>query len=98
MADITKAKAGDTLTDAAVTELARCGLRLPPDMRTVKPKAYGTDGQWLCIDCGHPCENQIDAYNHSEKHGKTKYGKPHGKKQSHRLAWRNFHTGDIEEP
>ena len=52
----------------------------------VKPKAPGNAGQWLCVTCGEPFANNLEAHFHSGKHPK------------HKFAWRNFETGDIEEP
>jgi hypothetical protein len=107
MADITKAKAGDTFTAQAIAHLERCGLRSP---HTIKPKAPGSAGQWVCIDCGYLCQNQIDAHNHAELHNRKQVVRSLGRKgargkaqfetvtEQHRLAWRNFETGDIEEP
>jgi hypothetical protein len=52
----------------------------------VKPKAPGTRGQWFCIDCGACPQNNWQAQTHVEESPK------------HRMAWRNFETGDVEVP
>jgi len=87
MADLIPAKAGDAITLKARKKL---GSLMRVDAKyvqaIVKPKAPGNAGQWLCVTCGEPFANNLEAHFHSGKHPK------------HKFAWRNFETGDIEEP
>ena len=71
------AKAGDKMTEKACKR-----VRGYPVGTEVQPKAEGDRGQWLCIDCGEPFPNNMQAQGHTK---------------SHRLAWRNFETGNLEE-
>lgn len=84
MADLTPAKAGDMVTEEALKRLAKIGVRGAP--KVVCAKSAGDRGQWLCIDCGYPCQNNVDAWSHAEQ------------KKGHRFAWRNFESGNLEEP
>lgn len=54
--------------------------------KSVMPKSDGNDGQWFCIDCGELPQNNWQASSHESE------------KPKHRLAFRNFSSGDIEEP
>lgn len=78
-----KAKAGDKFTKAARKH--RYAGALFPD-EPVQPKAPGTKGQWVCITCGDLPQNNWQANTHEEEHPK------------HKLAWRNFESGKVEEP
>ena len=65
-----------------MTDKACKALRGYPPGTTVQPKAPGDSGQRLCSDCGTPFANNMQANAHTK---------------SHRLAWRNFETGNLEE-
>ena len=84
MADLLPAKAGDVVAVQAIRALEKLGMRGVPEV--VGAKTPCDRGQWLCVDCGYPCQNNIDAWNHAEQHKK------------HRFAWRNFDSGNLEEP
>lgn len=66
----------------------------------VFPKSEGTKGQWVCISCGVPCENQIDKDNHCHLNPpkKTNLKTKLGISAKHVLAWRSFDSGNVEVP
>lgn len=84
MADLRPAKAGDVVTAKALKALARAGGHAVETI--VRPKTEGNAGQWFCIDCGELPQNNMGAWGHAEAHPK------------HRFAWRNFKSGELEEP
>lgn len=64
------AKAGDDLTPKALRKLRKLTrLEIPG---TVQPKPKGeldpTRGQWVCIDCGDPMQNNMQAHGHTKTH------------------------------
>jgi hypothetical protein len=72
---------------------------------TVKPKAAGTAGQWVCVTCGRALENGFAKDTHCAARALARDVKrsaakldPKQPKARHVLAWRNFETGDTEEP
>jgi len=84
MADLTPAKAGDMVTEKALKALVTLGMRGAPKVECAK--SAGQAGQWLCIDCGETPQNNMGAWSHAEEHPK------------HRFGWRNFESGNLEEP
>jgi hypothetical protein len=84
------AKAGDKITERARRALRRRlgGGRMPLEaiQDEVVAKSAGDRGQWFCIDCGELPRNNLEAHSHQEESPK------------HRLAWRDFTSGKIEEP
>lgn len=85
-----KAKAGETITTKARDALARAmgfarrDQKIDPCIPTkVEPKGDGKAGQWFCITCGALPMNNFEADGHP---------------RSHKLAWRSFESGKIEEP
>jgi len=90
MADINPAKARDTITLKARKKM--CSMMscrdLDPNKLQLKvlPKAPGNQGQWICITCGFPASNNLEACSHMDDN------------KLHKFAWRNFETGNIEEP
>lgn len=81
-----EAKAGDVVTlKQMATDYEYPGLAELKGTK-VKPKAAGNRGQWFCIDCGFPPQNNWQAHTHVDEH------------PAHRMAWRNFETGDLEVP
>lgn len=77
------AKAGDKITAKARKVLEQ---RLGYTPETVQPKAEGAQGQWFCITCGDLPQNNFQAQTHRDECPK------------HKLAWRNFESGQVEEP
>jgi hypothetical protein len=72
---------------------------------TVKPKAPGTGGQWVCVTCGRCLEHQLAKDAHCAARALARDRKradaklnPKQPKATHVLAWRNFDTGETEEP
>lgn len=67
---------------------------------TVADKGDGNSGQWVCISCGTPLENQIDKDNHCRGKApkKTCLKNALGVPARHVLAWRSFVSGEIEMP
>lgn len=60
---------------------------------TIKPKNEACKeaaGQWYCVTCDYPCNNNMDKDSHCR--GKPKDGRVHA------LAWRCFGCGDVEVP
>lgn len=93
MADKTlpAAKAGDVISADARRRLAKLlggprRLAISAIQIAVAPKSAGTNGQWICIDCGELPQNNMQAWGHMDE------------RPGHRLAWRNFESGKIEEP
>lgn len=80
-----EAKAGDVIGKKARNVLRKTGH----DQESVMNKGEGNEGQWFCIDCGLFPENNFQAIGHAS----GKYA-THPK---HRLAWRSFVSGKIEE-
>jgi hypothetical protein len=79
-----QAKGGDKLTKKARERLARLmGAPIGAIETEVAPKTEGATGQWICITCGDPFANNMEADGHTPKH---------------KLAWRSFVSGKIEEP
>lgn len=74
------AKAGDTFSKKARDKLVSFERMIDLDA-PVHPRADGQRGQWICIDCGDLPRNNWDASSHPKKH---------------RLAWRNFVSGNVE--
>jgi hypothetical protein len=79
-------KAGDEVTLKDIGDDFQFPLLAELKGTKVKPKAPGSRGQWFCIDCGACPMNNWQAQSHTEERPK------------HRMAWRNFETGDLEVP
>jgi len=85
--EIRLAKAGDPNSEKARKRLAGLAYRdFDATPKLVEPKADGDQGQWFDIDDGYPAQHNMDRDSHAEAHPK------------HRWAWRNFATGNVEEP
>ncbi len=67
---------------------------------TVVAKGEGNEGQWVCISCGEPIENQLmkDCHCHGKRKGASRLIKDLGTPALHVLAWRSFVSGMIEVP
>lgn len=72
------AKAGEKITAKAAANLRKSfgavfsHVLSTPEGCTIQPKTDAKDGQWICVDCGEPFQNNMMAHNHTK---------------SHRLAW-----------
>lgn len=79
----TTAKAGDAISKKARSVLKNA---LGLEQEVVLEKSPGNAGQWFCIDCGLSPENNMQMWGHQEA------------KPKHRIAWRSFTSGLVEEP
>lgn len=89
MADLTPAKAGDRLSIVVRRKLARLMGRaplaaVPREVIAKRPYEDKHAGQWICIDCGRPMANNMEAWGHADS------------KSKHRFAWRT--SNGLEEP
>ena len=87
MADINPAKTGDEIALKARKRLGELmGLDVKFIQAKVMPKTPGKLGQWLCVTCGCLPRHNMEACSHMESH------------KTHKFAWMNSNTGNIEEP
>lgn len=73
-----------------------------PGLCEVKPKTGGDRGQWFCITCCQPLQNNFDKDSHCQKPAPRKSATrdldPTQPKAKHILAWRSFESGKLEVP
>jgi len=69
---------------------------------TVHPKSPGSNGQWVCLSCGQPLDNNLtkDIHCDTRPHAKARCCLTHalGTPAWHVLGWRSFESGNVEEP
>ena len=61
------AKAGELVAERALKKLRK---RFPNIPNTIQPKPENASpsGQWVCIDCGDPMQNNLEAHGHTKTH------------------------------